>query len=46
MCRKFTSTATKPMPAYIAGQYVNVLHDNKEVSPLSIACAPRADGGA
>lgn len=26
---------------YIAGQYVNVLHKDKRVSPLSIACSPK-----
>lgn len=31
------------LPAYEAGQYMNVLHDDQSISPLSIAGAPRAD---
>ena len=43
MCRAFfLRSVSQPVFSYAAGQYVEVVHKDRCVSPLSIACAPTA----
>lgn len=40
----FLQTAPQPSLSYEAGQYVEIIHQNQAISPLSIACAPNPQG--